>query len=94
MKIKADVTINSLGLISGKVYDTEFSEGFKKALSKEGFATEVKDNEVMQSEVDDYQNKSYPKYFLVIKDGSIYRAKVDTSETWVLSEWDLKVQGA
>lgn len=93
--IKAEMTLLKFGLVKGKKYGTDdgFSESTQASLVKEGLATYIQQNEIMQSEVDDYQEKSYPKYFLVIKDGSLHRANVDTSDTWVASEWDLKIKG-
>lgn len=94
MKVKALVTVESFGLLKGEIIGAELSEQYKTSLVMNGLAVAVQDNEIMQSEVDDYQEKSYPKYFLVIKNGSLYRANVDTSATWINSEWDLKIQGA
>lgn len=94
MKIKALVTVEGFGLTKGEIINEKFSEQYKTSLIMNGLAVAVQDNEIMQSEVDDYQEKSYPKYFLVIRNGSLYRANVETSATWVASEWDLKIQGA
>jgi len=93
MKVKALVTVESFGLLKGEVIGEELSDQYKTSLIMNGLAVAIQDNEIMQSEVDDYQEKSYPKYFLVIKNGSLHRANVDTSDTWVASEWDLKIQG-
>lgn len=35
----------------------------------------------------------YPAGRFVVKDGSLYQSNTVTSTTWVLAEWDLKIQG-
>lgn len=97
MKIKAFMSIPSLSIVANAIYDTEFSEEYKKSLVKNLFAYEVKEDELNQTVIDDYVEKSYPNRIAVFKDGNIYRANVGdgnfTSNIWVESEWVLKVNG-
>lgn len=44
--------------------------------------------------LNDWEAKAYPQGRFIIKDGSIYKSNTNTSNTWILSEWDIKVQGA
>lgn len=36
---------------------------------------------------------SYPVGRFIVKDGSLYQANTTTSTTWVLAEWDIRIQG-
>lgn len=41
-----------------------------------------------------YEAKSYPQGRFIYKDNALYMSNITTSSTWVLSEWNLILQGA
>lgn len=99
-KIEAKMTIGAFGIIKGAKYGNEdgFSDQTQASLVKEGIAIYIQDDELMQSEVDDWQEKPYPNNFLVLKNGNMYRAEVGdgnfTSSAWVDPEWSIRIKGA
>jgi len=92
MKILALKEIPSI-LKLGWQYDTEFTEEIKKIFVQNGFASEVTSDNYPKG-IDTYEPKSYGKSMFVFKSNSAYKSNCITSDTWILSEWDLALQGA
>ena len=36
----------------------------------------------------------YPKDRFILKNGSMYQSNIETSSTWINSEWDIKITGS
>lgn len=44
--------------------------------------------------LNDYETgMSYPINRFILKDGNMYKSNCVTSTTWILTEWDIKIQG-
>ncbi len=80
--------------------DSDFTgkEHFLQFLINEGYVTVEDDTKAhMPKGIVIYEELSYPNNRFVLKDGNIYQSDVGegnmTSNTWVLSEWSVKVEG-
>lgn len=44
--------------------------------------------------LNDYEpGLSYPPNRYILKDGNMYKSNTQTSTTWILAEWDIKILG-
>ncbi len=94
MRVIATQTNDDLGLIEEQEFISS-NEDLKAIYLEFNYVKPYDDTKVLPPKgLNDYELKSYPKDRFIIKDGNMYKSNTDTSETFVLSEWDLKIQGA
>ena len=94
MRVIATRTDDDHGLIEEQEFISD-NEDLKSIYIEFGWVKPYDDTKVLPPKgMNDYELKSYPKDRFIVKDGNMYKSNTITSETFVLSEWDLKIQGA
>jgi len=93
MRVIATQTNDDLGLVEEQEFIT-LNEDLKAIYLEFGYVKPYDDTKVLPPKgLNDHEEKSYPKDRFIIKDGNMYKSNTITSEAFVLSEWDLKIQG-
>lgn len=87
-KIVANGDYPDVGLEDEHEYDSEISQELKRIFCRWGWAREVF-SDSRPRKIEQYSEKSFSKDMFAIKNNCTYAAKVDTSNTWVRSEWYL-----
>ncbi len=94
MRVIAIIDDDNLGLVDEQEF-VSANEDLKAIFIEFGYVKPYDDTKVLPPKgLNDYELKSYPKDRFIIKDGNMYKSNTVTSDTFVLSEWDLKIQGA
>jgi len=94
MRVIATQTNDDLGLIEEQEFIST-NEDLKAIYLEFGYVKPYDDTKVLPPKgLNDYELKSYPKDRFIIKDGNMYKSNTVTSDTFVLSEWDVKIQGS
>lgn len=97
--VQTDIFKNDFGidLDFEKIFaESDFEENleFLNFLLEHRYVVKTSDSKPrMPKGIVNYENISYPKERFVIKDGSIYESKTETSKYWNELEWTLKVKG-
>ena len=93
-RIIATRTNDDLGLIEEEEV-LGASEQLKEILVELGLAKFYDDTKPLPPKgLNDYEvGMIYPKDRYIIKDGSLYKSNIKTSNIWVALEWDIKVSG-
>jgi len=93
MRIIAIMTVPDWGLVEEEEF-ISIDEVEKSAYVQMGWAKPYDDTLPLPPKgLNDHELLSYPPKRFVIKDGSLYKSNTVTSNTWVLSEWDVKIIG-
>ena len=94
MRVIATRDDNNHGLIDEKEFISD-DEQLKEIYLEFGYVKLYDDNKPLPPKgLNDWEPKSYPSDRFIIKDGSMYKSNCVTSDTWVSSEWNIKIQGS
>lgn len=91
-RIIATRTDDTWGLVDESEFVSE-NESLKEIFLEFKWAKPYDDTKPLPPKgINNYEDGMvYPENRFIIKDGHIYQSNTDTSTTWVLSEWDLKI---